>query len=1331
MPSLRNCVRLMFAATLLPCVLTPAFAQVNATLGGTVTDSSGAVMPMVGVAAKNNATGIVTSGTTNAAGAYEFPTLQPGTYTVTATMSGFKTETYNNVALGQNQQVRLNFTMQVATAGETVEVVAEADTALATTTSSVGGVLTSREVETLPVLSRNVLDLVTLTPGVVQIPGVFAPTVVNFMGTQTQDINTTRDGMVSSDGRYNSYNGAYSATFTSPDMVEEVRVSTNTIDPALGRGSAQVQMRTRSGGNDFHGALFYTNANSGLESNPYFANLQGQKLSYENRNQFGGRLGGPIKRNKLFFFFLTDDQRYQTKVNMVSTVLTATARQGIFRYLTVGGPGGASRKNGNAFSTTPSVDLNGNILASANGQPLYLNQINMFTQVGDPNRTGIDPIWVGPQYLSRMPLPNNYTVGDGLNTAGYQWQQTQTGVDGATGQSPDPNRNNYTMRFDYFINERNKVDFIMTREHDWGVTGQTGLPGYPAMTPGNNAGPGFFGDVQRRPNFYTGAWVYTITPSLLNEFRVGYKVDTWQGTSPIDLGCCWGASQTSLAPSAKQALATFPVINGANTVIQPDSGGVSTVGSGLGTYATINVSSPRQTISPFLQFADTVSWNHGAHSFQGGFDISRTSSAASNAGNAQTTRPLVTLGNGPVLSSNLTTSNFAGLNSLDQATAQLILSTLAGTVSSISEQYWVNSPTAANWLNYQNGILILRDNHSNAWSAFFKDNWKVTRNLTVNLGIRYDWFGTPYMSQGLGGKWMGGAGGLFGISGNSFATTGTPYANSGQLSQAEFVGPNSPNPGATVYNNDNTSFGPSVGIAYQMPWFKRSTVFRAGYGLNYVSPLPDYLSINTDIGGLPGQTLNTANPVGGYVSVASLVANSSGLVPVPTGGALPFAAVPLTNRSAPAYGYADNLRNPYIQVFNASIQRELTHTLTLDVSYIGNKSTKLQVNQNINDVDIMYNGFLDAFNAIRAGGDSPLIDSMLNGLTIPGVGTVGQNGLTGSSALRKYNATNGYIANGQVGALANFLNTTAAFGPPGAAVRKNGFPEQFFVVNPQFGPVYLVGNNGNETYNAVQGHLSQRFSHGFSGQFAYTFSKTLGDGGVYRAENNLALSKSLLPSDRTHVIQQNFTYLLPFGKSGSYLTHAPIWVDEVIGGWQISSGMTWQSGAPLTFTAVNTLNQYGSATAQLVNPLPANYEQVVKGNGYVTYYPSLSVQSAPTPNFGTGSDAVALAGKFTNLQVVGPNGQVILANAQPGFTGDTALNMPQARGPGLLSFNGAGNKIFRVKEKYTFTLRADVLNLLNKPQWGNPNTNINSTSFGRITTATGSRTVVVNGRFDF
>ncbi len=137
--------------------------------------------------------------------------------------------------------------------------------------------------------------------------------MLNFAGLQTNQVNTTRDGVITNDGRY--ANGAYSGAFTSPDLIEEVRVSTNQIDPALGRGAAQVEMRTRSGSNQFHGAAFWSNNNSAFNANDYFQNLQGQPKNYGNRNQFGGRVGGPIKKNKLFFFFLTDDQRYLGKVN--------------------------------------------------------------------------------------------------------------------------------------------------------------------------------------------------------------------------------------------------------------------------------------------------------------------------------------------------------------------------------------------------------------------------------------------------------------------------------------------------------------------------------------------------------------------------------------------------------------------------------------------------------------------------------------------------------------------------------------------------------------------------------------------------------------------------------------------------------------------------------------------------------------------------------------------------------------------------------------------------------------------------------------------------------
>src|SRR5437867_7902904 len=394
-------ITIQFAALLCVFLISsaPLLAQINAVVGGTVSDASGALIPGVEVSARNVATGIVTTRITNESGNYDFASLQPGSYTVSASLSGFQTATYNNVQLSQGQQVRLNFSLPVGTVAQAVEVVAEANTLLATTSSSVGDVLLEVQVRSLPLASRNVLDLVrTAAAGAVG---------DNFAGARMSQMNTTRDGLPTMDGRYNDWNGAYSDIFTSPDLVEEIQVIVNSIDAAAGRGSGQVRMQTRSGGNDFHGTLFYANRNSALASQGWFQNLVGAQKTFNNRNQFGGRLGGPIKQNRAFFFVLIDEQRYVEKQNVTSLVFTGPARQGIFRYLTegaTGANGGTSRRNGSAFSTTPSVDLAGNTLTAnpANGAPLFMNSFNLFSDVRDPNRRRIDPVWVGPQYLKRM-----------------------------------------------------------------------------------------------------------------------------------------------------------------------------------------------------------------------------------------------------------------------------------------------------------------------------------------------------------------------------------------------------------------------------------------------------------------------------------------------------------------------------------------------------------------------------------------------------------------------------------------------------------------------------------------------------------------------------------------------------------------------------------------------------------------------------------------------------------------------------------------------------------------------------------------------------------------
>src|SRR5438128_1949680 len=433
--------RLVATALLLCSVLfTNAFAQTtNATLGGTVSDATRALIPGVTVTATNTQTGIVSTTITNETGAYNFPSLQPGLYKASAELAGFQTQTYNEVTLGVSQQVRLNFTLQVGTQAQSVEVSVSADTLIATTSSSVGAVLPEYKVRDLPLATRNILDLVGTTAGTQG---------SNFAGGRLTQLNTTRDGIPVSDGRYDV--GASATTYVSPDLVDEVRIIVAPADAETGRGSGQIQMSTRSGTNEMHGSLFWTNRNSKLNANSWNNNFQGVSKDYYNGNQFGGRVGGPIIKNKTFFFFLFDGQRFLTKSNFTGTVLTDQARQGIFRYF----PGVQS---GNILTNNPTVDRNGNPASPMlNGQPVPLSSLtsfNVFSRADgtpwDPNRSTFDTSGWIKRLLTRMPSPNDYTVGDGLNTAGIRWLRRVDGQDSTNGDGNDTNRNQYNVRIDH------------------------------------------------------------------------------------------------------------------------------------------------------------------------------------------------------------------------------------------------------------------------------------------------------------------------------------------------------------------------------------------------------------------------------------------------------------------------------------------------------------------------------------------------------------------------------------------------------------------------------------------------------------------------------------------------------------------------------------------------------------------------------------------------------------------------------------------------------------------------------------------------------------------
>jgi hypothetical protein len=1162
---------------------------------------------------------------------------------------------------------------------------------------------------------RNVLDLITTTGGTGPTEGI---TDGYFAGGRLSAVNTTRDGFVVSDGRYN--HGAYSATYVSPDLVEEVRVITAPVDAEAGRGAGQIQMVTRSGTNQFRGSVFWTNRNSALDASNWFNNYRGAPKDWENRTVLGGRIGGPIIRNKTFFFTLIESQRDIVKQQFTGPVLTAEARQGLFRFF----PGA---DNQNATGIRPTVDFNGNPVrpSSATGD---LQSFSVFRlpngQTRDPFRTGIDP-FIANTLLSRMPLPNDFTTCgpqvtgnncDGMNVAGHRWTRRISGQDESDGQGGDQsNRDQFNMRLDHNFNQDHKASFVYTWERNLNHTSQAGIAQWPG---------GFDGQNNRWPRVLTGSLVSTLSPTVVNEFRIGYKLTKQYSWNPFYVGRNDESEESG--PGGQDAFKLLPQSNGI-----PYSPVTTLFTQNIMNWGA-NAGSTRWTTSPQYTIANNLSWSIGAHSFKFGGEY-RIANTRSGGDTQMTPQALLGAGGRPI--QNLDSVAIPGLTGNSQTVARNLLNDLSGSVNILRQGFDIRDPKNPEFLGYQDGVkLKQRYWYANEMSAFFKDTWKVRNNLTLNYGVHWEYFGVPYEDQGLAGAPVGGEAALCGIS-------------CGSLTTIHFIGKNSPNPDIALYKKDFNNFAPSLGFSWSLPWGGQDrTVLRVGYGwsitggpLKQASTFLNYIS-----GGLPGSFGGFSNTGWSHTS-ADHMALQGLTLPIPQQFA-PLRPTPLDgSRSDEFSAYADDRRDPYIQNFNFEIQRELTSDLSFNVAYIGTKGTSLWGALPLNAVNLnaAINGvtFLDAFNMTRAGGNSPYFDQMLMGLNFPGVGRVNGTTVTGSAAMRGYAATRPFVANGNVAGLADFLNrSTNITGKGGGFVRNSGLPENFFVMNPQFSAVTMHANPSSSTYHSLQVQVTKRLAQGFSNQTTYTWSRALGDndgeGLIYsRDPKNRSLDKTLLGFHRTHSLATNGTYELPFGPGRAFLADAPGVVQRLVERWQFGGIVSWMSGAPLSVTAplqtvweISGNNNYN--TPVIVGDFPKNIAQVTKvGNG-VTLFPG--IQQIADPTRSGVSTLNGLQGSFSNKAITDANGNLLLVNPTPGQVG--TLGLRWVEGPSRIGFDANLIKRVRIAETKEFEFRLDAVNVLNSPQFAPPTTanmSINSTSFGRITTATGSRRFVVNARLNF
>lgn len=448
-----------FSLLFLLAAVTSLAQGTTSRISGVVTDMSGAVVPDALVTITNDDTGAKFTIKSSESGTYAFDSLQVGHYTVRVEKTGFKTYVSSGNVLSIGVPSSINPKLQIGGGSETVEVQGGFDLIQTESSGNFGGVIDNITVTQLPIVGtrgRNPLGLVQYMPGVVSNGANATGGGISVNGSRDRAWNYMLDGIDANES--SSGGGGTSPPHQNPDMLAEFRVITSAPTAEFGRNSgAQVVMVTKSGTNRFHGNLFWFYQSPFLRANTPQNKAIGQGRSQFVQNVPGGSVGGPIWKDKAFFFFNIELLHALSSSTVTRTVYTSAARQGLFRYSTAG-------RNQPTGVTGASVDASGNPAVPYSTYDVAAS---------DPFHVGLDP--TTKAFLALAPLPNNYAVGDGLNFAGYSF------VAPATDKQVD-----ITTKIDYRFSEKNAifVRWMSGHQNTYADSTNSGLqtfPGSPAV----------------------------------------------------------------------------------------------------------------------------------------------------------------------------------------------------------------------------------------------------------------------------------------------------------------------------------------------------------------------------------------------------------------------------------------------------------------------------------------------------------------------------------------------------------------------------------------------------------------------------------------------------------------------------------------------------------------------------------------------------------------------------------------------------------------------------------------------------------------------------------
>ncbi len=464
-------------------------------LTGTVVDSSGAAVPGATVILTNEATSISFTTQTSSSGAYAFDLIPAGLYQVAVEKTGFKKFIATGNTVQINQPATVNITMQVGDVSAQVTVEAAAEAVQTSSSGNIGSTVDQKTLESLPIVGtrgRNPLDLLNFQPGVVN--GGNTGGGVNVHGSRDRAFNFTLDGV---DVNESSAGGSnFTPLRMNPDSLQEFQIVTGSFTAELGRSSgAQVTMVTRSGTNQLHGNAFEYYQTPRFNAKSYTGNINNAPKDQFVQHIFGGSVGGPIIKDKFFYFANLQMLRAYDTALVTRTVYTQTARAGLFRYV-------VGRANAPAGTATAAVDASGNSIlppCSATVTTLCTNSYNIAS-----NPSGITPDSTLLAAINAQPLPNNFAAGDGLNTAGFNFASPQ-----------HEKQYDFVSKFDYKLNDRNLI-YVRYAQGEQNSIGDSANGGRPIFPNSPN-----LVNTYRDPKNLAINYRWNPTPRFINEFILG------------------------------------------------------------------------------------------------------------------------------------------------------------------------------------------------------------------------------------------------------------------------------------------------------------------------------------------------------------------------------------------------------------------------------------------------------------------------------------------------------------------------------------------------------------------------------------------------------------------------------------------------------------------------------------------------------------------------------------------------------------------------------------------------------------------------------------------